>query len=100
MQCPVKCRPKCLGLCLPLFRAINVRFGSHQCNIAAFRRESSERIRLESGDRTERIFDASRERVWRAFTDPEQLAQWWGRGNKVVVERMDVERGGHWRYVE
>lgn len=50
--------------------------------------------------RTERIFEASRERVWRAFTDPEQLAQWWGRGNKVVVERMEVERGGHWRYVE
>jgi uncharacterized protein YndB with AHSA1/START domain len=49
--------------------------------------------------RTERIFDASRERVWRAFTDPEQLAQWWGRGNKVVVERMEVERGGHSRHL-
>jgi uncharacterized protein YndB with AHSA1/START domain len=50
--------------------------------------------------RTERIFNASRDRVWRAFTDPEQLAQWWGRGNKLIVERMEVERGGHWRYVE
>jgi uncharacterized protein YndB with AHSA1/START domain len=50
--------------------------------------------------RIERIFDASRDRVWRAFTDPEQLAQWWGRGNKVVVERMEVKKGGHWRYVE
>jgi uncharacterized protein YndB with AHSA1/START domain len=25
---------------------------------------------------------------------------WWGRGNRVVVERFEVERGGHWRFVE
>ena len=50
--------------------------------------------------RVERVFNAPRERVWRAFTDPELVAQWWGRGNKLVVERMEVERGGHWRYVE
>jgi uncharacterized protein YndB with AHSA1/START domain len=50
--------------------------------------------------RTERVFDAPRERVWRAYTEPEQVARWWGRGNKVVVERMDVQRGGHWRFVE
>ena len=50
--------------------------------------------------RIERIFDAPRERVWRAFTDPTLVAQWWGRGNKLVIERMEVERGGHWRYVE
>jgi uncharacterized protein YndB with AHSA1/START domain len=48
----------------------------------------------------ERVFQASRERVWRAFTDPELIAQWWGRGNKLVIERMEVERGGHWRYLE
>ena len=50
--------------------------------------------------RVERIFNAPRERVWQAMTDPKQVAQWWGRGNKLVVERMEVERGGHWRYVE
>jgi len=50
--------------------------------------------------RVERIFNAPRERVWRAFTDPKLVAQWWGRGNKVVIERMEVERGGHWRFVE
>jgi uncharacterized protein YndB with AHSA1/START domain len=50
--------------------------------------------------RTERVFDAPRERVWKAFTDPRLVAKWWGRGNKLVVERMEVERGGHWRYVE
>jgi len=50
--------------------------------------------------RAERIFDAPRERVWRAFTDPRQVAEWWGRGHRLVVERMEVERGGHWRFVE
>lgn len=50
--------------------------------------------------RIERVFDAPVERVWRAFTDPQLLAQWWGRGNKLVIERMEVERGGHWRFVE
>ena len=50
--------------------------------------------------RIERIFNAPRERVWRAMTDPALVAQWWGRGNKLDVERDEVERGGHWRYVE
>ena len=48
----------------------------------------------------ERIFDAPRDRVWRAMTDPKLLAQWWGRGNKLVIERYELERGGHWRFVE
>jgi uncharacterized protein YndB with AHSA1/START domain len=50
--------------------------------------------------RVERVFDAPRERVWRAMTDPALLAQWWGRGNTLVIERLEVERGGHWRFVE
>ena len=48
----------------------------------------------------ERIVNAPRERVWQAFTDPKLVAQWWGRGNRLVIERDEVERGGHWRYVE
>lgn len=54
-------------------------------------------------DRTihiERAFDAPRDIVWQAFTDPKLVAQWWGRGNKLVIERLEVERGGHWRFVE
>jgi uncharacterized protein YndB with AHSA1/START domain len=54
----------------------------------------------ERGFRVERVFHASRERVWRAFTDPSQLAQWWGRGNRLDVERFELELGGHWRFVE
>lgn len=50
--------------------------------------------------RIERIFNAPRERVWKAMTDPALLAQWWGRGNRLTIERMELERGGHWRFVE
>ena len=50
--------------------------------------------------RIERIFNAPRERVWEAMTDPKLIAQWWGRGNKLVIERFEPERGGHWRFVE
>ena len=50
--------------------------------------------------RIERVFNAPRERVWRAMTDPALVAQWWGRGNELVIERDEVVRGGHWRYVE
>jgi uncharacterized protein YndB with AHSA1/START domain len=50
--------------------------------------------------RVERVFAAPRDRVWRAFTEPELLAKWWGRENKLVIERSEVVRGGHWRYVE
>jgi uncharacterized protein YndB with AHSA1/START domain len=54
-------------------------------------------------DRTihvERVFDASRDRVWKAHTDPKLLAQWWGRGNKLVIEKYELKKGGHWRFVE
>jgi uncharacterized protein YndB with AHSA1/START domain len=50
--------------------------------------------------RIERTFEAPRDRVWRAFTDPKLLAQWWGRGNKLVIEKFELEKGGHWRFVE
>jgi uncharacterized protein YndB with AHSA1/START domain len=50
--------------------------------------------------RVERVFDASPGRVWEAMTTPELIAQWWGRGNELVVERYELERGGHWRFVE
>lgn len=48
----------------------------------------------------ERIFNAPRERVWKALTEPDLIAQWWGRGHKLVIERFEARRGGHWRFVE
>ena len=50
--------------------------------------------------RIERVFAAPRERVWRAMTDPALVVQWWGRGNKLVLEKFEPVRGGHWRFVE
>ncbi len=50
--------------------------------------------------RVERVFNAPRERVRKAMTDPALLAQWWGRGNKLVVEKFEPKKGGHWRVVE
>ena len=47
-----------------------------------------------------RIFNAPRERVWKALSDPKLIAQWWGRGNKLVIEKLEFEKGGHWRFVE
>jgi uncharacterized protein YndB with AHSA1/START domain len=45
-----------------------------------------------------RTFAAPRELVWRAFTEPEHVARWWGprRYTNRVLE-MDVRPGGRWR---
>ncbi|MFM1723595.1 MULTISPECIES: SRPBCC family protein [Rhodococcus] len=56
-----------------------------------------------TGDRgvhIERVVAAPRDRVWSAYTDPELLAQWWGRGNRLDIEKWELGRGGHWRFVE
>lgn len=50
--------------------------------------------------RIERIFNAPPARLWRAMTEPALIAQWWGRGNPLVVEKLDLRAGGHWRYIE
>ena len=50
--------------------------------------------------RIERVVNASRDRVWRAYTEPALVAQWWGRGHRLVIERLELQRGGHWRWVE
>jgi uncharacterized protein YndB with AHSA1/START domain/biotin operon repressor len=50
--------------------------------------------------RVERTFAAPRALVWRAYTEPQLIAQWYCRGHFVVVERFEPVRGGHWRIVE
>jgi uncharacterized protein YndB with AHSA1/START domain len=49
---------------------------------------------------TSRVFDAPREAVWRAWTEPDELAEWWGpKGMSVPIEtvELDVRAGGVFR---
>ena len=42
-----------------------------------------------------RVFDAPRELVWKAWTDPKYVMQWWGpKGFSCPACRMDVRVGG------
>ncbi|MDB5260217.1 MAG: Activator of Hsp90 ATPase 1 family protein [Candidatus Nomurabacteria bacterium] len=43
----------------------------------------------------ERIYDASLESVWKAWTDPEMLKKWWGPNNVTIpLCEVDLRRGG------
>jgi uncharacterized protein YndB with AHSA1/START domain len=47
-----------------------------------------------------RIVAAPRDLVWRLWTEPEQVARWWGpRGFRTTIRQMDVRAGGAWRFV-
>ena len=51
--------------------------------------------------RIERVFDAPRELVFRAYTDPALIPRWWGPGRlTTTVDKMDVRPGGVWRFVQ
>lgn len=54
----------------------------------------------EYGIRIRRVFDASRERVWKEWTEPERFADWYG-GPQCEVPldsvSMDVRTGGKWQ---
>jgi len=45
----------------------------------------------------ERMFEAPRDMVWNAFTDPTLVSEWWGGG--AEVEHMDVRVGGSWKFL-
>ena len=46
-----------------------------------------------------RIYDAPLKAVWDAWSDPEQIAQWWGpRGFTITTHDRDMRTGGHWKY--
>lgn len=46
-----------------------------------------------------RVFDAPRELVWKCFTDPEHMRQWWGpKGFAVLTSKMDLRPGGTYHY--
>jgi uncharacterized protein YndB with AHSA1/START domain len=49
---------------------------------------------------TSRVFDAPTQLVWRVFTDPKFIPEWWGpRFLKTTVDRMEFRVGGSWRFI-
>ena len=43
----------------------------------------------------ERVFNAPRDRVWKAWSDAGQLSQWWGpKGCSVEILRFEFRPGG------
>ena len=48
-----------------------------------------------------RVFDAPRSLVFKAYTDPDLIPQWWGpKRFTTVIDKMDVRPGGMWRFVQ
>ena len=48
----------------------------------------------------ERTVNAPRELVWRAWTEADQIAAWWGpNGFTTTIHEMDVAVGGVWRFM-
>jgi len=46
-----------------------------------------------------RTFTAPREKVFRAWTDPEELKQWWGpEGCSTPIAEIDLRVGGKYRF--
>jgi uncharacterized protein YndB with AHSA1/START domain len=47
------------------------------------------------------VFDAPRDLVWKALTDPEFMPQWGGpKEYAITIDKMDVRSGGEWRYIQ
>ena len=44
----------------------------------------------------ERVFDAPRELVWKAWTDPELLPRWYGPRVETIIHRLELKPGGLW----
>lgn len=46
-----------------------------------------------------RVLDAPRDLVWKCFTDPEHMKQWWGpKGAKILASKMDLRVSGTYHY--
>ena len=45
----------------------------------------------------DRTFAAPRALVWKAWTDPELLARWYGPGIETIIHEYDLRPGGVWK---
>jgi uncharacterized protein YndB with AHSA1/START domain len=74
--------------------AVKDRGGTRAMAMASRKREAAEEAFVIS-----REFTAPRERVWKAWTEPEQLMQWWGpKGFKMLACKVDLRPGGIFHY--
>jgi uncharacterized protein YndB with AHSA1/START domain len=49
---------------------------------------------------TTQTFEAPRERVFAAWTDPDQVARWWGpRGFRNSIQTFEPRPGGQWNFI-
>ena len=47
-----------------------------------------------------RVFNAPKELVWKVWTEPEHIKQWWGpNGFTSTIFQMDVKPGGVWDFI-
>src|SRR5512138_1947517 len=74
------------------------RYGAEKAEIMPSRKD------VRPGDLSDReivsarTFDAPRERVFGAFSDPSRLARWWGpKGFTSTFHEFDMRPGGAWR---
>jgi uncharacterized protein YndB with AHSA1/START domain len=66
---------------------------------AGTRNQTTVTRQSETEVRIERVFEASRELVWEAYTDPRLLCQWLGpRRMRMTVQELDLRPGGRYRY--
>ena len=48
-----------------------------------------------------RVFDAPREAVFKAYTNPNLIPRWWGpKSLTTSIDKMEVRPGGAWRFVQ
>jgi uncharacterized protein YndB with AHSA1/START domain len=46
-------------------------------------------------------FDAPRDLVYRIYTDPSLIPEWWGPRNlTTIIDKMELRPGGIWRYIQ
>ena len=47
-----------------------------------------------------RVFDAPRDLVWKMWSDPKHIVNWWGpNGFTTTMQEMDFRPGGAWRFI-
>ena len=47
--------------------------------------------------RITRVYKASPQRLWQAYTDPEEIAEWW---RNTTIDKHEFRVGGQWRFID